>query len=62
MIKLDEFIPSPEAWLHKNDNLSKLEKALEWTEKNKPKDNFNQLVKGMMKDGWLPPYCLSRTV
>lgn len=41
--KAGQFIPNSEKWLHQNDNLNKLEKALDWAEKNEPKDNFDQL-------------------
>ncbi|TAK75297.1 MAG: hypothetical protein EPO11_05655 [Gammaproteobacteria bacterium] len=49
IIKSGEFIPDSEKWLYQKDNLAKLEKALEWTEKNKPIDNFDQLVKKIKK-------------
>jgi len=49
VIKAGQFIPDSEKWLHQNNNLAKLEKALDWAEKNEPKDNFDQLVKGIDK-------------
>jgi hypothetical protein len=49
VIKAGEFIPHSEKWLHKGDNLHKLEKALEWAEKNEPKNNFEQMIKRMKK-------------
>ena len=50
IIKSGEFIPDSEKWLYKGKNLSKLEKAMEWAAKNKPKDNFDQLVKKIEHD------------
>ena len=47
IIKSGEFIPDSEKWLHQDDNLPKLEKALKWAEKNKPSDNFEQLLQGI---------------
>lgn len=49
LIKSGEFIPDSERWLHRAQDMSKLEKALEWAEKNEPKDNFNVLVKKLEK-------------
>lgn len=45
IIKAGEFIPDSEKWLHQNSHRAKLEKALEWAEKNKPEDNFDQLAR-----------------
>lgn len=45
IIKSGEFIPDSERWLHQGRNISKLEKALDWAEKNKPIDNFEKLAK-----------------
>ncbi len=49
IIKSGEFIPDSEKWLYQGNNLAKLEKALEWAEKNKPVDNFDQLAKKIEK-------------
>lgn len=49
IIKSGEFIPDSEKWLHRAHDMSKLEKALVWAEKNEPKDNFNQMVKNLEK-------------
>ena len=49
VIKAGEFIPHSEKWLYKNDHLSKLDKAIEWAEKNEPTDNFDKLVKKIEK-------------
>jgi len=50
IIKAGEFIPDSEKWLYQGNNLSKLEKALKWAEKNAPKDNFDQLVRKAEND------------
>lgn len=47
VIKIGNFIPDSEKWLYQGENLAKLEKALEWTEKTIPSDNFDQFVEGM---------------
>jgi len=49
VIKAGSFIPHSERWLYQDDNLEKLEKALEWTAKNEPKDNFETIVKKIQK-------------
>lgn len=49
IIKSGEFIPDSEKWLHKTSNFSKLEKALDWAEKNEPIDNFEELTKKIEK-------------
>jgi len=45
VIKSGEFIPDTEKWLYQGNHMSKLEKALEWAEKNPPKDNFDKVAK-----------------
>ena len=50
IVKAGEFIPDSERWLHKEGHSSKLSKALEWAEKNPPKDNFDRLIKGIGSD------------
>lgn len=45
VIKIGQFIPDSEKWLYQDDNEAKLDRALEWAEKNEPKDNFEQLLK-----------------
>jgi hypothetical protein len=50
IIKSGEFIPDSEKWLHSGNNMQKLEQALTWTEKNKPKDNFDQIIKSIEND------------
>lgn len=50
IIKAGTFVPDSEKWLYQGKNLTKLEKALEWTEKNEPVENFDELAK-RFKDG-----------
>ncbi len=45
ILKVGEFIPDSEKWLHQDSHMAKLEKAIEWTENHKPIDNFDQLAK-----------------
>lgn len=47
IIKTGEFIPDSERWLHQNNNLRKIEKALHWANKNKAKDNFDTIIQGI---------------
>jgi hypothetical protein len=47
VVKAGEFIPQSEKWLHQPDNLLKIQKALDWAEKNSPVDNFDELSKGI---------------
>ena len=44
IIKTGEFIPDSEKWLYQGNSISKLEKALDWSEKNPPIDNFNEFA------------------
>jgi len=37
-------IPDSEKWLYEGENLSKLEKSLDWAEKTPPNDNFDAFV------------------
>jgi hypothetical protein len=50
IIKVGEFIPDSERWLHRGSNLSKLEKALKWAENNKPTDNFEKIAQKIDND------------
>ncbi len=50
LIKAGEFIPDSEKWLHQELHLTKLNKALDWAEKSKPKDNFDKLTQGLKDD------------
>jgi len=45
LIKTGEFIADSEKWLYQGDSLARLDKALSWAAKNKPTDNFDEIVK-----------------
>ena len=49
IIKSGEFVPDSEKWLFKNDQLVKLDEALEWAEKNKPSSNFDAVIQEIEK-------------
>lgn len=49
VIKSGEFVPDSEKWVHQASHQAKLDRALEWADKNKPKDNFDQLIKKFEK-------------
>ncbi|WP_375359153.1 hypothetical protein [Candidatus Tisiphia endosymbiont of Neophilaenus lineatus] len=44
IIKTGKFVPTLEKWLSQGDTLTKLDKALSWAERNKPKDNLQEIV------------------
>ncbi len=46
IIKCGEFVPDSEKWLHQGDNLAKIEKAIDWAVKNKPSENFDEMIQG----------------
>ena len=50
IIKSGEFIPDSEKWLHKGDNIARLDKAIDWAAKNKPNDNFSKVIEGIEHD------------
>ena len=50
IIKSGEFIPDSEKWLYKENNLTKVEEALEWASKNKPASNFDVLIQRLERD------------
>lgn len=50
IIKAGEFVPASEKWLYQNNNLSKLERAMAWAEKNAPVNNFEKLVQSIEND------------
>lgn len=37
-------LPDTEKWLHEPEHMEKLDSALEWAKKNKPKNNFKKLI------------------
>ncbi len=47
IIKAGQFIPDSEKWLYQIKHLSKLDKALNWAEKNKPVENLEIIAKGI---------------
>lgn len=49
VIKAGEFIPESQKWLHTGDNLSKLNRALEWAKEHEPCDNFEQFAQEVEK-------------
>ncbi len=49
IIKSGEFIPDSEKWIYQDNNLSKLEKAIDWADKNEPIDNFDRIAKRITK-------------
>lgn len=50
IIKCGEFIPDSEKWLYQENNLTKVDKALEWAGKNKPSSNFDVQIQGIEND------------
>lgn len=44
IIKTGKFVPTSEKSLSQGDTLTKLDKALSWAERNKPKDNLQEIV------------------
>ena len=47
IIKCGEFVPDSEKWLYQGNNLAKIEKAIDWAVKNKPADNFDEIIQGI---------------
>ena len=50
IIKSGEFIPDSEKWLHQANNMAKIERAIDWAEKNKPSENFVMIIQGLEND------------
>ncbi len=50
IIKSGEFVPDSEKWLYEGDNAARLEKAIEWSSKNKPTDNFETVIQRIEND------------
>lgn len=50
IIKSGEFIPDSEKWLYQANNMVKIEKAVAWSEKNKPCENFEAIIQGIEND------------
>jgi hypothetical protein len=43
IIKSGNFIPNDEKWLHNEQNITTLRKAIYWAENNDRRDNFDQI-------------------
>jgi hypothetical protein len=48
LIKTGTFIPDNERWLYKDNNLEKLMKALDWSERHPRSDNFKEVRKRIL--------------
>ena len=49
IIKPGSFVPDDEKWLHSNENITTLRKAIKMSENLKRKDNFNE-IKAIIED------------
>lgn len=49
IIRLGKFIPDNEMWLYEDNNLAKMNQAIEWTESNPRRENFDQIA-NMIQD------------
>lgn len=47
IIKCGEFIPDSEKWLYQGNHIEKIENALDWASKNKPSENFDEVILGI---------------
>lgn len=47
IIKCGEFVPDSEKWLYQGNNLARIEKAIDWSVKNKPSENFDEIIQGI---------------
>ena len=45
IIKPGRFIPDNEQWLHKEDNMKRLNKAVQWVETTSRRENFVEIIK-----------------
>lgn len=50
IIKSGEFVPDSEKWLLKNDSSHKINEAIDWALKNKPSDNFDDVIQRIEND------------
>ncbi|QQV75278.1 hypothetical protein H6P87_00830 [Rickettsia tillamookensis] len=50
IIKPGKFIPDNEMWLYKNNNNEVLDKAIKWVEKNKRRENFDEILESIKHD------------
>lgn len=51
LIKTGNFVPDSEQWLYTGKNMDSLDKALAWSEKNPPVDNFDEQLAKLSHDG-----------
>jgi len=49
LIKTGNFVPDSEKWLHEGDNMKSLDRALAWSERNPPIDNFEEQLKKLQE-------------
>ncbi|CAK6518108.1 hypothetical protein [Rickettsia helvetica] len=50
IIKPGRFIPDNEMWLYRNNNNEMLDKAIKWVEKNKRRENFDEILESIKHD------------
>ena len=50
VIKCGEFVPDSEKWLYQAKNKAKIERAIDWAEKNPPTDNFDKIIQVLEND------------
>ena len=43
VVKIGQFVPDSERWLHTTEAKAKLDEASAWAEKTKPSDNFAEI-------------------
>ncbi len=43
IVKIGQFIPDSERWLHRPEDAAKLAEAIRWAEANPPADNFDEI-------------------
>ncbi|MDD4650399.1 MAG: hypothetical protein PHO79_10375 [Desulfoplanes sp.] len=49
IVKLGRFIPDNEKWIHASDVQIELNEAIDWAEKNSPKETDLDLLEGQIK-------------
>ena len=43
VVKIGQFVPDSERWLHTTEAKAKLDEAIAWAEKTRPSDNFAEI-------------------
>jgi hypothetical protein len=43
MVKIGQFVPDSERWLHEPENRAKLDEAMAWAENTPPRDNLLEI-------------------